>query len=317
MNRLSFVFLLLSACALQQKEPSDSSQCTVDISLDRESLQFQPARVRLGESTSKELTLVNNGDCPITIGSAMTISDEDDVFRVSRTSDTRVGSGDSFVITLEYLPVEEGADEAILEILISSPQEQVLQIPLSGQGTVPKLVVEPNTFDFGEIGMGCEITISGEIRNDGEDLLTVRFGDELRTNAMGFRIDGYTPFGENKEQEVHIAHRFWVSYAPQNLREDVDAIAIYTNDPRYVSPMILDARGVGVVPEEKTEVFTANGDENFILSRNTTAELVEIFVDGVQILDGWYMTDPNKLRFSGVSVPQPNAIVMIRYGVCY
>lgn len=106
------------------------------------------------------------------------------------------GSGGTFVIPVQFCPVDIGAMSAALEIATDFKPGHVAKVPLTGTSTGPKVVVTPGNIDFGTVYIKTTSTSKQiKITNDGDQDLV--FGKSVLTPAMGaFKVAGLPTEGK-------------------------------------------------------------------------------------------------------------------------
>ena len=98
-----------------------------------------------------------------------------DIFGLNATSfsifsapqDLSFVSGETRTIQLAFSPTST-ENESTLSISSNDSEQEVLHIPLNGQGIVPEILVIPNPLDMGEIGVGCTEENQILISNSGD-----------------------------------------------------------------------------------------------------------------------------------------------------
>ena len=106
------------------------------------------------------------------------------------------GSGGTFVVPVQFCPVDIGAQTASLEIATDFKPGHVAKVPLTGTATGPKVVVTPGNLDFGAVYIKTtSMSKKIEITNEGDQDLV--FGKSLLTPAMGaFKVSGFPTEGK-------------------------------------------------------------------------------------------------------------------------
>ncbi len=237
---LSFV-LLGTACSeysvtktteVNKDEPLDGDP---DILVDPEKINFGDLEVGEGATLVETVTISNVST--ETEGGTLNIDDlrlaDDSMpYEISALGSILLPPGASTTFTVTFSPLS--AEEYITSILIDSndPDEATSEVKLLGQGVAPVIVLDPTTYDFGTIYIGCETPQPITISNAGNaDLIVSGFDYVTASNDLGVddntTINGPLPWtvlpGESKQ--------VFVDYAPLDDYPDEGHLIVKSNDP--------------------------------------------------------------------------------------
>jgi len=106
------------------------------------------------------------------------------------------GGGGTFVIPVQFCPVDIGSQKADLEIATDFKPGHVAKVPLTGTSTGPKVVVTPGQIDFGAVYIKTtSMSKQIQITNEGDQDLV--FGKSILTPATGaFKVSGLPSEGK-------------------------------------------------------------------------------------------------------------------------
>ncbi|MCX8076949.1 MAG: choice-of-anchor D domain-containing protein, partial [Aquificaceae bacterium] len=126
-------------------------------------------QVRINTTSSKTVTVKNDGDAPMKITSCG--SDQSGAFRVSSCPSGNINPGDTANITYEFSPTEIKSYTATIDIQSDGGS---VQLNLSGSGVGGKLEVQPSIVDFGRVEVNRSSDRNITLRNTGNFTLTIQ-----------------------------------------------------------------------------------------------------------------------------------------------
>ncbi len=145
-----------------------------DIDAQPPSLQF--GMVWVGQSQVLSTYLMNLGDADLIIDSLMIRGTHRQHFQFIDSYQypitLPVGS-DSLEILLRFAPLSIGDKSASLTVVSNDPDENPFEVPLSGSGIEPNILVFPGTLSYGGVRVGNEETRNLQIFNLGSAPLTI------------------------------------------------------------------------------------------------------------------------------------------------
>ena len=187
--------------------------------------------IESGKETGTDyFSIINVGDETLTIDSILLdIGSENFEIETGEISEIEPGQSVSFDVYYDPKTYERNFDR----ILITSDDEAQIEsyVNLAGFGDAPVISVTPETINYGEISIGCDIEERITIRNEGNLNLTV---DSL-LHLVNQPSEIYMELGSLPEppweiepgKEIDIL----VSYVPEAVGYDESQITINSNDP--------------------------------------------------------------------------------------
>ncbi len=141
-----------------------------------------------------------------------------------------VSSGSSQDVTVRFSPTSVGAQAGDLEISSDDPDEGLVTVPLTGNGTTPPpnepdINVTPTSLNFGQVVVGNTADQIITVENDGLQTLTV--SDLTMTNGAFTVVSPATPFDVVAGGSQDVTVRF----SPASESVENGDLDITSNDP--------------------------------------------------------------------------------------
>ena len=139
--------------------------------------------------------------------------------------------GEILDVPVSYLPITYEHNGAVVKVLSNDEENPELFVMLEGYGDAPKIVVDPEYVDYGDISIGCDNEYRVTIKNEGNLDLEVEAVVQMTTLPNDINIDyGSLPnppwqLLENEEIDLLI------KYTPTNVGLDESTVRIESNDP--------------------------------------------------------------------------------------
>lgn len=162
------------------------------------------------------------------------------------------GSGGTFVVSVQFCPVDIGAMKADLEIATDWKTGHVVKVPLTGTSTGPKVVTNPTSLDFGAVYIKTtSMSKQIQITNDGDKDLV--FGKSVLTPAMGaFKVSGLPTEGKIlKKGDPAIV--LDVQAGPVTAMQQTGEISIIVNDQIKMGNLRIPLSVTGVQADLKAD----------------------------------------------------------------
>ncbi len=245
------IWALLIGCSLGLRNGDDTGPEIVDDD-DRVAWSLQPTEVALGETPldqpiTTSITLVNSGNVDLLV---LDLGDDDlETLEVSMSDAPMLAPGATTQLDFTWTPSEPG--ELITSVPIqlgSSPEDpQIVDVPVDGTALGAVATLSTSTYDFGEVGIGCEDELTLTITNTGN--LEMEITEVALHGADGYRIsdDDELPWTigpfQSQEQVVY--------FSPDDLGIALTELEFVTDQ----GTIIAEFQGDGVVDEEKTISF--------------------------------------------------------------
>lgn len=148
----------------------DTSVGTPQLTLGSTLLDFGSVPAGMGGS-AKVLDLSNTGDATLQI-LGFSVDDPTAPFTISDVGSTELAPGESTGIILNFTPMVPGSYGANLQIASNDPDE-IAEVVLVGESADSGLVLEPSSYDFGVLTLGCSASVDVALHNIGGSAITV------------------------------------------------------------------------------------------------------------------------------------------------
>ena len=186
-----------------------------------------------GEETGvEELTIVNAGDEVLILDPLLLIAGNDR-FSIDHDEDGdwELQPGEGIQIDVYYEPQTYESNGGLIEVSSNDDEDPNIEVLILGKGDAPVMTVEPLSFDYGTISMGCDNEERITIRNDGNLPLTVDSITQMVTQPVDILMEfgslAPPPWVLDPNQEVD----FLVSYIPNDIGLDDSVITVRGDDP--------------------------------------------------------------------------------------
>lgn len=273
--------------------------------------------IRSGYETGVEqLTIVNAGDEVLLLDPLSLIAGTD---RFSMDHDAEaeweLQPGEGVQIDVYYEPQTYESNGGLIEVVSNDGETPQVEVLILGSGDAPVMTVDPLTFDYGTISMGCDNEERITIRNEGNLPLTIDSISQMVTQPgdilMEFGSLPAPPWVLDPNQEID----FLVSYIPSDVGIDESAITVSGDDP-YTPEIEVSQGGDGVFDQFFVEehiqeeipildiifVIDNSGSMNVFqqeLSNQMTSFMNVFLATGADFHLGFITTDRGYLQCSG------------------
>ena len=200
-----------------------------------------------GEEKSEEtFTIINTGDGDLKIF-APVLTSGNERYKLQDTEDEYVIPGGELVdFIVEYEPKTFESNGAFIDIQSNDEDEPLSRVTIEGYGDAPVMTVTPETFDYGEISIGCDNEERITIRNDGNMDLIIDSVIQMVTQPVDIIMEMGSlpelPWILLPGEEID----FLVSYIPTDVGIDQSEVSIQGSDPE--TPEIVTTQvGIGDV----------------------------------------------------------------------
>ena len=153
-------------------------------------LTYDFGQILVGQSATTIITITNVGNDDLTIDSIDLLQKGPASYSIESLlpGTPFVLTSDEFIeVEIEFLPLKAKSASAVLEIVSDDPDEDIVEVSLSGTGyslDIPDINVSPLAYDFGEVNIGESATTTLTISNLGSTLLTL-YGIEFTPESSG------------------------------------------------------------------------------------------------------------------------------------
>jgi len=207
---------------------------------------FDYETVDIGATRDRSFVVTNEGTANLVIFETLLQGPDANQFRIMNGGGGVIlAPGVARLITVRFAPTVAGPQQAVLRIESDDPDENLLDIPLSGIGQgIPDILVTPTTLAFGNVLVSAGSLRDFIVRNRGTGDLTVTALAMTGTDAAEFEVVGTSaPFTLAPQDADTITVRF----TPASLGAKSALLAIQNTDPNG-SPVNVTLQGTGVGP---------------------------------------------------------------------
>ncbi len=227
-----------------------------DIVVDPVEIDFGGVEVASEVEHVEVITISNEGEADLHIQN-IELDDPSAPFTLSSITSVLVSPEGSAQFEVIYDPTTAVFDEVNVLIDSDDPDEPVSQVKLMGEGIAPVIDVDPTSYDFGTIYVGCENELSLTVTNIGNaDLVLEDFSYNTGSSDLLFagiddangEDDGLVTLMEAEYDEI------FVSYLPLDEYADIAYLIIDSNDP-FTPQVQVTQEGNGVYYGTNLDVF--------------------------------------------------------------
>ena len=205
---------------------------TPDIIVDPTFLNFGNLNAD-GDSVTETVTITNEGLDTLEISSVQ-LDIASSVFTISPLiGNNKLDPEESATFTVTYDPETYETNSNSISVLSNDPNNYEVPVTLLGDGSAPIISIEPETFDFETVLVGCEESLDVTLTNIGDVDLVIDQIDYFVTYPADFAIEDYEdmygalPWILSPGQSVVLQ----VYYYPADVEADFGVIEIHSNDP--------------------------------------------------------------------------------------
>lgn len=164
--------LSLSACSTAKITvgSTDSAAGTPQLTLDTQLVDFGAVSAGMG-GTAAVLEMANTGDADLQI-LGFGLDGSDGPFAISDTGASTLAPGQSTGAILTFDPDEAGSYAANLTVSSTDPAG-LAQVVLVGEAEDGGVALDPSSFDFGTLSLGCIGSVDVAVQNVGGSTITV------------------------------------------------------------------------------------------------------------------------------------------------
>jgi len=140
--------------------------------------------------------------------------------------------GEILDVPVSYLPITYEHNGAVVKVLSNDEENPEIFVRLEGYGDAPKIEVDPEYVNYGDISIGCDNEYRVTIKNIGNLDLEVEDVVQMSTLPNDINIDygslPLPPWNLLQNEEVD----FLIKYTPSDVGLDESIVRIDSNDPR-------------------------------------------------------------------------------------
>jgi hypothetical protein len=240
--------------------------------------------VIIGSGSSQIFSVSNEGTGNLSVSSSSLTGTHSGEFSITDGGGSfMLTPGSSHNITVSFNPGSAGSKNAVLTIQSNDPDENPVNISLTGNGAevpVPNIDVDPESHNYGDVNINTGITKTFVVTNFGVADLSVSLVSITGTNSDEFSIiSGGGSFTLTQGATRNIV----VSFSPVSVGSKSAALHFESDDPDE-NPYEVELSGNGIVipdiaisPDSKDygEVYISSyGSQTFVVTSEGTGELV-------------------------------------------
>ena len=184
------------------------------------------------ETETETFTVINAGDGELVISSPVLVSGNRRYKLISDEEEYTILGGEMQEFIVEYKPETFESNGGYIDIQSNDEDEPVSRVLLEGYGDAPVMTITPETFDYGDISIGCDNEERITIRNDGNMELTIETVTQMVTQPVDILMEMGSlpelPWTLLPQEEID----FLVSYIPTDVGIDQSQITIQGSDPQ-------------------------------------------------------------------------------------
>ena len=184
--------------------------------------------IAVGSTDDLLVTVTNNGFSTLHLGDVAALAAPYSII-TDNVSGAVLSAGDAAGLTVRFSPASPGVGNDSLEIPSDDPDQPLVTVSLTGNGTgvdAPDISVTPGSLDFGNITVGQTADLSLTIANTGSDDLVIN-GVSSLTAPFSIHTDPCGGQTLSPGDECTITVRF----SPVTEAAFADQLEIFSNDP--------------------------------------------------------------------------------------
>ncbi len=139
--------------------------------------------------------------------------------------------GEILDVPVAYLPITYEHNGAVVKVLSNDEEEPEIFVLLEGYGDAPKIEVDPEYVNYGDISIGCDNEYRVTVKNTGNLDLVIEDVVQMSTLPNDINIDygslPLPPWNLLQNEEVDLL----IKYTPNDVGADESVVRIDSNDP--------------------------------------------------------------------------------------
>ena len=200
---------------------------------------------------------IGNGELNI---SSIYLNNGNSNFSLTTMPTGTVDSLDSVELIVTYAPGTYETNYETISIVSNDEDEPVVNVLLDGSGDAPVITVTPDYYDFGDVYLGCNDTLSIEVGNIGNSNLIISDIEFFASLPVDFSMQDYEAgwgalpitVAPGDTIDLHI------DYLPFDIHDDAGYLEIASNDPS--TPLAYaDQDGLGDIEAWINDSHTQDG----------------------------------------------------------
>ncbi|GMQ81594.1 MAG: hypothetical protein BMS9Abin05_1026 [Rhodothermia bacterium] len=212
-----------------------------DISVNRTTVAF--GNVPVEATTVQEVIVTNLGLADLIVSTASFTGPNADQFGVQNNNlPVTLAPQERDTVRVAFAPTSTGNKSAFLNLTSNDPDESPTQILLSGQGVRSDISADMTSYDFGDVAVGINESVTFTITNLGSGNLVI-FGSQIQGNDIDqFLITGGAGGATITPGNSRLVT---VRFTPISLGDKSAVLSIDSDDPDE-NPFIIPLSGTGI-----------------------------------------------------------------------
>ncbi len=201
--------------------------------------------VRIDSAEQQIVSVSNDGIIPLIVSSLNITGLDSSDFQIADTNAFTLLPGEVQTVIVTFLPISVGSKTAALRFSSNDPDENPLDVSLSGVGIAPDINVSPVVFDYGNVVVGQSLSQVFTVTNPGSDTLQVSATSLVGAFSGEFQIvagGGAFVLAPTAQRLIE------VNFTPSSVGFKNAALRLASDDP---DEPIKDTplSGTGVIPD--------------------------------------------------------------------
>jgi hypothetical protein len=271
--------------------------------------------VSVGDAREQGVTIRNLGTEPLRIQSLVLSNTASLQIIAPQDLAPTLLPDEALAVSLRYAPLQDEHIEAELVVASNDPATPEVRVRVVAEGLGGILRVDPASFDFGDLEVGCVSVLELTISNAGRAPTFVRdiwfeevagAGEMTAIFAIPLPLD-LSP-GETETAEIH--------YVPRDEGIHTSVLHLESVDPA-APDVIVTIFGDAHFGKTQTDQFTGQtGVDTFELSQPRFGEPLEVLYNGAVSTTGWsFDWTLNAVVFEPGRIPAVGDVIDVTYTV--
>lgn len=189
--------------------------------------------VDVGMPAVTETVEVTNVGVESLVIDEVTVEDPTQPYTVTAPGSRLLAAGAATTFTITYEPLSDGETNTNVLIASNDPDEAIVPVAVTANGVAPSLQIDPETYDFGGVYVGCVSEQDVTLTNVGNANLEISSIAHVTASTTEFFVDTDEtvngPFPWTLEPGA--ARVISVAYAPLDEYDDTSRVDVASNDP--------------------------------------------------------------------------------------
>jgi len=183
------------------------------------------------ESGLETFTIINVGNAPLHADPSL--MDGSNRYNIPDFSNDQLvlQPGEILDVPVDYIPITYEHNGAVVKVLSNDEESPEIFVLLEGYGDAPKIEVDPEFVDYGDISIGCDNEYRVTIKNAGNLDLKIENVVQMTTLPNDINIDYGSlpapPWYLLQNEEIDLL----IKYTPTDIGLDESIVRIDSNDP--------------------------------------------------------------------------------------